>query len=543
MTTEQMPKRHTGVYSRTGSNVWQWKIRAPKDLRHAYPSEWAHRCSLGTSDLQEANRKAVQLHAEWVRRFDEQRQRLNPQKLERITPAMAKLLAETLKRDCLAVDEDVRTNPKKWVVGGGIKARLRGMPEVLADALRDVNREQEQELTAAVAMGQIGKALPAMESTAEKLGLVFDSETPGFIEALEACLHALKDAASLQVLRDNAVKVETPPAPTLKALEDEQPRFLRDVFERWQGAKKRGTDAVKACGRALKLYEQHTGNPPIQKVTRAQGDSFRAWLQTLGTSSKTAHDRLTWVKSLLGYAARDLEWLTRHPWEGLDIEHRTENKRTPWTAAQVQAFFSLPLFTKYELPQNRWKAGGAAAYWIPILGLYTGARLGELCQLRVVDVITKDEQWFISINDEGEESKIKTEAAVRDVPLHSELLRLGFLEYVRDNQKAGNERLWPALKFRDGKPSGYFSAWFSEVRKLVPGGVPDFHAFRHTVRTAMAEGGFSESIQDRITGHAIKGSIGTRVYSHPTAILRRAVEAIKYAKLNLPSVYGKPKNK
>ena len=44
------------------------------------------------------------------------------------------------------------------------------------------------------------------------------------------------------------------------------------------------------------------------------------------------------------------------------------------------------MFTRYDLPRDA-KAGHDGAYWVPLLGLYTGARPGELCQLRVADVL------------------------------------------------------------------------------------------------------------------------------------------------------------
>ena len=53
----------------------------------------------------------------------------------------------------------------------------------------------------------------------------------------------------------------------------------------------------------------------------------------------------------------------------------------------------------------------------------------------------------------------------------------------------------------------------------------------------MTEAGFTEAIQDRITGHGLKGSAGTRVYAHPKARLREAVEALRYPGLVLPRVY------
>lgn len=67
---------------------------------------------------------------------------------------------------------------------------------------------------------------------------------------------------------------------------------------------------------------------------------------------------------------------------------------------------------------------------MPLLGLFTGARLGELCQLRTVDVQMVGGLPALVLTDDGEDQSIKSEAGHRTVPIHSELLRLGFLEYV-----------------------------------------------------------------------------------------------------------------
>lgn len=99
---------------------------------------------------------------------------------------------------------------------------------------------------------------------------------------------------------------------------------------------------------------------------------------------------------------------------------------------------------------------------------------------------------------------------------------------------AGNVTLWPQMRFRTDKPGGYFSDWFGQFRRTCAVGVPDFHSLRHTVRTAMTEARIAEAVQDRITGHEVKGSTGTRVYAHPKAVLREAVEAIRYPGLVVP---------
>lgn len=118
--------------------------------------------------------------------------------------------------------------------------------------------------------------------------------------------------------------------------------FLREIFDLWTKSKPRSADTVSACLHAIALYEEFTDNPPITQLTRSQGDGFRAWLQlpARNTTSKTAHDRLTWVKSVLKYASRDLGLIERNPWEVIDISFKTTNKRRPWTDDELKKCFT-----------------------------------------------------------------------------------------------------------------------------------------------------------------------------------------------------------
>jgi hypothetical protein len=61
--------------------------------------------------------------------------------------------------------------------------------------------------------------------------------------------------------------------------------YLRDVYDRWKASKPLSNDALNTCMRALLLYEEHTGNPSLNLLTRAQGDSFRAWFQGLASAA------------------------------------------------------------------------------------------------------------------------------------------------------------------------------------------------------------------------------------------------------------------
>jgi integrase len=531
-----MAKRAIGVYLRTGTNVYQWRIRVPKDLAGFYPGkEWAERRSLGTSNLPQANMVAAQLYADWLTAFDKQRKQLAPESVHCLTPELIKFLSETLRHNALTADHNNRTKGE-WAKDGG----LHGMPDWLQEQISEDNVEEYVRLTHANKTGDISEAFPELEHVARQQGLTVTEKTPGIEESLRSALAALREAAIARLERDKGHTVPTPPPPGLKP---EKVDNLRDIFDLWKKAEglRLTPDTVRARERALELFEEFTGNTPITKVSRMQGNGFKAWLQTRGEASKTVSDRLTYVKSLFNYAYRDLEVIPRHPWAGLTIDYETETFRKPWTADQIGAFFAQPLYVSYALPLLQKGAGADAGYWIPLLGLFSGARSSELCQLYSADILKVEDVWVIDINEHDPGKTVKTKASRRQVPIHSELIRLGFIDYVTTIRAGGNERLWPKLALRQGRPSHTFSRWFGEARRLADTDIviPDFHSLRHTVRHTMTAAHVVSQHQDAITGHEIKGSTGDTVYAKHVTMAQKqaAVEAIRYEGFNLPRSY------
>jgi hypothetical protein len=79
-------------------------------------------------------------------------------------------------------------------------------------------------------------------------------------------------------------------------------------------------------------------------------------------------------------------------------------------------------------------------YWVPLVALFSDARLNELEQLEVTDVQEGTGVTVLKIttlwdgDDPGDEKLIKTVAGERIVPIHPELMRLGFLDYVKQRR-------------------------------------------------------------------------------------------------------------
>jgi len=177
-------------------------------------------------------------------------------------------------------------------------------------------------------------------------------------------------------------------------------------------------------------------------------------------------------------------------------------------------------------------------YWIPLLGLYTGARINELSQLYLKDLVqTKNGTWYIDFNLEGEgkidadggqpqskadnranDKRLKTVAARRIIPLHPALTTLGLPEYAKSLSALGEQRLFPELKHDRLKGYGkYAGQWFNErylgrQLKITRDSTQTFHSFRHTFLTACDRLEMTDRIRNEIAGHVRGEGQGPTVY-------------------------------
>lgn len=154
-------------------------------------------------------------------------------------------------------------------------------------------------------------------------------------------------------------------------------------------------------------------------------------------------------------------------------------------------------------------------YWLPMLGLFTGARVNELCQLNPQMDIAQDAEsgvWHLWINadteaDKGIRKSVKTGDA-RRVPIHRTLVELGFVEHVTHLKASGAKRLFPSWKPSKWRASGEAEKWFRQF--LRDTGLRDdtpkakllgMHAFRHTLLSYGTASKPSLNLGS-ITGHA-----------------------------------------
>ena len=276
-------------------------------------------------------------------------------------------------------------------------------------------------------------------------------------------------------------------------------------------------DAMLAMPRVLTAAQRKKGVQAILKET--EGD-----LKIVRVAPTTVAKHFAALNSLMAYAKRN-GLAEGNPFEGVKPSdpNADREKRLPFSADDLRAIFSSPLYSE--------ATSRDAKFWLPLLCLYTGARLDELGQLLVADVRIEDGVTYLDLNTIGEGKHIKNKGSRRKVPVHPELVRVGFLRYVSGLKKRGERQVFPELAPDNrGVWTGALSKWLN--RYLDGIGINDprkvIHSFRHTFKDACRKARIAESVHDALTGHT-NGSVGRSYGSgEPLDVLAEAVAKISY---------------
>lgn len=290
----------------------------------------------------------------------------------------------------------------------------------------------------------------------------------------------------------------------------------------------------------LKSFADATGGKALADLGRKDVIAFRDRLLERSLSATTAAHRIGILKTLFNVGI-EYELLSVNPAAQVKTARSRGKARLPFGADDLARIFHSPLYTGGPLPQ----AGGReAAYWLPLLALFTGARVEELAQLLVKDVRHVPELGhYLNISDEAEHAKLKNAASRRRVPVHRALVACGFIDYVQQVKRS--HFLFPHLKPDPrGKLGGYFSNFFSRyLRRCVriASKRKVFHSFRHTFKEVCRKVGIEEAVHDALTGHAgnaISRRYGNELY--PLEPLFAAMERYDIAGLDLSHLYMRP---
>lgn len=216
-------------------------------------------------------------------------------------------------------------------------------------------------------------------------------------------------------------------------------------------------------------------------------------------SPKTVKDSdLAGLKTIFGWAVTNRR-MASNPAEGITLKlgKRRKVRSKSLSEDEAKAILSAALahVGDGEQPQTR-----AAKRWAPWLCAFTGARVGEIAQLRKQDVRREGDHWIIHITPEA--GTVKTDEA-RDVVLHAQLVEMGFTAFVSAAPN-GHLFLRPA---KDGDVRGPWRGVKNRLAEFARSIVKDTnvapnHGWRHRFKTIGREAGIDARVLDAIQGQA-----------------------------------------
>jgi integrase len=245
-----------------------------------------------------------------------------------------------------------------------------------------------------------------------------------------------------------------------------------------------------------------------------------------------------WVEAQ-GYMDEHQNWSNPAARMKLHNPAMDEDNRLPYNPEDLKTIFGSAVFRDRERPLG---GAGEAAKWLPLIALFTGARLEEIGQALTSDVKHEDGIDYLDINtlDRGAGKRVKNRSSRRKLPLHPELVRCGLLAYIEERRQAGDERLFPALRASvTGQMTGNWSKWWSRYTDGL--GISDprkvFHSFRHTFKDACRAARIEEELHDALTGHT-SASVGRRYGNGvPLDLLAEAVAKVSCKGLDLSHLH------
>ena len=205
-----------------------------------------------------------------------------------------------------------------------------------------------------------------------------------------------------------------------------------------------------------------------------------------------------------------------------------DEKRRPLTPNELQQLFHSGPYAKPD-GERGWR------FWVPLIALFTGMRQGEVVGLMTADVCIKDDVHVLMVR-RNIVRRLKTRQSTRFVPVHSQLIDLGFLDWASKQPADG-------MLFTDlpGDAKNPLNAAQKTLGRWVRSVFPDddkvvFHSLRHTWKdTALNAAGVSDAMIERLGGWKAPGRSAMHGYGrgYSSTNMRNAIEKISFSEVDL----------
>jgi integrase len=549
------------LHKRPGSGYWQIRLPVPSKLQQTLRKKEITR-STGTSDLKQAEEISRRFIAEKRDQFDSLIADVNDLPTFDINAHMVEAFFTNFcdrQRESRSRSAGDQAGYDMW-----ISSRKRERAEFVRLAnLPDYSRIEKSVVR--VLRGR-GFTLPSSSSGREDL--------------LKKCMQAILDGLDV-VIREAEGELDARPSSgfVTSQIESDDAKFgehLSDYLNQYLdelalvGKQKRS--AIQQAKTVALLFIEWVGDrTAVSSLSKKEAAAFRQLLRQFPANrGKTKKFSKASIEECVRIAKRDgdptlsLATMNRYInqlsaffrfmykqgsckeniWRdmGFDVD-RTANKRPSFSNAQLNQILSSPLYAGFKTHGKEHEPGDVKAndwrYWVPILCLFTGARVTEVAQLHVDDIEDVGQNLVGRLRANSERGQtLKNKASSRLVVFHPKLLEAGFRSYwlgqLKRSETDGNSQLFPNLRAGKRPELGARPArWWRDYLKRV--GVKNgadglgVHSFRHRMADEMRAAGYTNSeFGYLILGHS-DGSVTADYGETPQGTVDRLAEMISKA--------------
>lgn len=568
--------RQTGLV-RIGAR-WYVRVAIPTDIKDTYGKS-VEKHSLNTSDHQEALKLLPQARANIQTKFEEHRRMLKV----RAQPPLKELSKEEIRKVgvtyyafLLREDEETRNDDapsEGFYEGEELERPSKTFEEHEEDTEVSESVDRDYQRRGKVNPFYMDEAVEVLSWTGIRL-----EENSSCLKAVARELQAASIMATKAIKERNQGEIVETPAAELSPYSLAPP--LSQARDEWFTEKMHTNAWREKTKDQYLVWVNHflavIGDRPIDQYTKADGRRFRDIIYKLPAnidkkpelrglpidtaarraeklgmkpmSLNNAHKVLRSVFSLWKWISKNYDETPPNPLDGVvraKARTNARKEREPFTLQELKTIFNAPIYTGCK-SLKKWKQPGDTVlrnsyrYWVPLISLFTGMRLGEVCQLYCNDIRKESDIYYFDINEDTPDKKVKNFPSFRAIPIHSELIKMGLMDHIEKRRKEGSPRLFPDLKIgKDGyyssNASKHFKRFFEDIGVKHPKN--GFHSFRHCFEDACFDSNISYEQTDNLQGHGaggMKDRYGSGFYIKKQA---EAMQKLKYRDLDLSHLH------